>query len=322
VLPKKEQSSQRELASSTDRRFRRFGEQCRFGGAIIDKGILMNLIGKILTLLVFAMSVAFLVLALMVGNTHRNWKDVANENKVKYQEAERYRQLALESQTKKDAQLKAEIAARQQQIAQLYTQREIDKQARDAKEKELAEQLVISQERLQRMSIASDRVQQQDGIIRELQAERKSLIDQVSDRRAEVVAKTTEILELKTKVEDLMARSQDLNAQLARMDKVMKANGLTVESLTDQIPPRIEGIVMKVVDDDIVILSLGTDDGIREGHSFDIYRGDRFVGKAVVSKADYNLSAARVRPEFRQAAVLQGDHVTTKLPGGSGPESN
>jgi hypothetical protein len=291
----------------------------RLVGDITDKGILMNLIGKILTLLVFAMSVAFLVLALMVGNTHRNWKDAARDNKAKFQEAERYRQLALESQTKKDSQLKAEIAARQQQIAQLYTQREIDKQARDAKEKELAEQLVISQERLQRMSIASDRVKQQDEIIRGLQTERKSLIDEVSQKRSEVVAKTTEILELKTKVEDLMTRSQDLNAQLARMDKVMKAKGLTIESLTDQIPPRIEGIVMKVVDDDIVILSLGTDDGIREGHTFDIFRGDRFVGKAVVSKADYNLSAARINREFRQAAVLQGDHVTTKLPGGSAP---
>lgn len=277
----------------------------------------MNLIGKILTLLVFAMSVAFLVLALMVGNTHRNWKRVAEDNKSKAQNAENYRQMALEKQTEKDAQLKAEIAARQQQIAQLYTQREIDKQARDAKEKQLVDELVISQQRLQQMSNAADRVKYQDEIIRGLQTECKSLKDEVSLKRTEVVTRTTEIIELKTKLETLTTRSQDLNAQLARMDKVMKSNGLSVESLTDQIPPRIEGIVMKVVDDDIVILSLGTDDGIREGHSFDIYRGDRFVGKAVVSKADYNLSAARINKEFRQAAVLQGDHVTTKLPGGS-----
>jgi len=291
-------------------------------GTINDKGILMNLIGKILTLLVFAMSVAFLILALMVGNTHRNWKEVAAENRTKAQNAEKYRQMALEKQNEKDAQLKSEIVARQQQIAQLYTQREIDKQARDAKEKQLADELVISQQRLEQMRINVDRVKNQDEIIRGLQAETKSLKDEVTQKRTEVVARTTEIVDLKLQLDALTIRSKDLNAQLARMDKVMKANGLNVESLTDQIPPRIEGIVMKVVDDDIVILSLGTDDGIREGHAFDIYRGDRFVGKAVVSKADYNLSAARIRPEFRQAAVLQGDHVTTKLPGGSGPESN
>lgn len=272
----------------------------------------MNLIGKILTLMVLVMSVAFLVVAIMVGATHRNWKEAAQNNKVVADNARNLLNSAKESQTKKDAQLRAEITSRQQQIAQLATQAESDRQNRDAKEKELAEQLVISQERLQRMSIASDRVKQQDEIIRGLQDERKALIDDVAKKRSEVVTLTTQILELKNQLETLEIMSKDLSAQLARKDKILKANGLSEEMLTSTIPPKIEGIVMKV-QEDIVVISLGTDDGIREGHSFDIFRGDKFVGKAVVSKADYNFSAARIVPEFRQTVVSEGDHVTTKF---------
>ena len=49
------------------------------------KGQSMNLTGKILTFLILFLSVAFLVLAVMVGATHQNWKEVANDNKQKLQ---------------------------------------------------------------------------------------------------------------------------------------------------------------------------------------------------------------------------------------------
>jgi len=45
----------------------------------------------------------------------------------------------------------------------------------------------------------------------------------------------------------------------------------------------------------------------------DIYRNDRFIGKATVTKADYNMSAARIDRNFLQAPVAEGDYVTTKF---------
>ena len=47
----------------------------------------MNLTGKILTFLILFLSVAFLVLAVMVGATHQEWKKIAKENKDKLTEA-------------------------------------------------------------------------------------------------------------------------------------------------------------------------------------------------------------------------------------------
>jgi len=67
------------------------------------------------------------------------------------------------------------------------------------------------------------------------------------------------------------------------------------------------------VSDDVVVVSLGTDDGIRKGHVLDIYRGDRYIGKAVVTIAQFDKSAARISPDFRRDLVQEGDHVTTKF---------
>ena len=42
----------------------------------------MNVAGKILTVLIMLISVCFLVIAVMVGAAHRNWKEVASTNKA------------------------------------------------------------------------------------------------------------------------------------------------------------------------------------------------------------------------------------------------
>ena len=56
----------------------------------------MNLMGKIFTLLIFFMSICFLVIALMVGATHRNWKAIAVE---KNSEAANYKNALVEAKS-------------------------------------------------------------------------------------------------------------------------------------------------------------------------------------------------------------------------------
>ena len=82
----------------------------------------MNLMGKIFTLLIFFMSICFLVIALMVGATHRNWKEIANE---KNSEATLQKSLAEEAKSStldKEKLLASERASRAMQLAQLESQ--------------------------------------------------------------------------------------------------------------------------------------------------------------------------------------------------------
>ena len=105
----------------------------------------------------------------------------------------------------------------------------------------------------------------------------------------------------------------DLVANLAKSKKVLDRNGLTVNSLTDHIVPKLDGLVVKTSSDGLFAISLGTDDGLRVGHELDVYRKDRFVGKGTVIKTETDLAAVRINPDFNLDTVREGDHVTSKF---------
>ena len=82
----------------------------------------MNLMGKIFTLLIFLMSVVFLVVAVMVGASDRNWKQVAAEMNAKAQQAENSLSTIQTSTQKMEQTLERERVARALQLANLESQ--------------------------------------------------------------------------------------------------------------------------------------------------------------------------------------------------------
>lgn len=272
----------------------------------------MNLAGKFLTFLILIMSLVFLVLAVVTGASHQAWKSVAIQNKSIADTKTKLLEELKAQTTIGERLLQNEKVSRQQQLAQLYSELEKERMNRDAKEKELTEQLQLAQARLAAINRAEERLTQQDAEVAQLREQNKLLIDEIAARRLEVTTLTNQAFELRGSLEELKSRSAGISEQLAKSIKVLKANGLTENSLTDGIAPRIESVVMKA-DGELIVISAGTDDGLRIGHEVDIYRGDRFLGKAVISNPEYNMSAARVLAEYRQAVIREGDIVTTKL---------
>lgn len=276
----------------------------------------MNLMGKILTGFILLMSIVFLVLAVMVGASHRNWKEVAAENKT---QAEFYMKLlnsAKEESSQKLRSLELEKVVRQQQLQQLFAQLEIEKNNRDVALKSLSDEKVINAELSTALNRSESRLANQDTEVENLKQSNKRLVDEIALKRTEVVALTNEINQTMAKLQVLESRAQDMSSQLANAQKVLKTVGKTIDSPTYDIPEKVEGVVVQVektADAELLVISLGTDDGIRTGHTMDIYRGNRFIGKAVVSRSDANQSLLKVTPEYRQTAVREGDHVTTKL---------
>ena len=271
----------------------------------------MNLAGKILTFVIFFLSVAFLVLAVMVGNTHQEWKKIANDNKNKVTEARTILTTYKGKSEEIKKTLNAERVARRLQLAQLESQLNAAQEAVEAKEKELRERIVISQRAQEALNNAEKRLNEQDGQIGELRTKNKTLIDDIAAQRQSVVNLTNQIYTLQGEVKELELTNMDLSEQVALRTKVMESKGLSTTELTDHIPPEVEGVVLRTRDN-LIAISVGGDDGVRNGHVFDIYRGDRFIGKAEVTTAKDNMSAARLITEFQQAPVAEGDYVTTK----------
>lgn len=272
----------------------------------------MNLTGKILTFLILFLSVAFLVLAVMVGATHRNWKEVANENKQKLQEARNILNTYKGKSEEINKKLNAERVARRMQLAQLESQLNTARTERDDKEKLLRQELEISESNQEALNNAEKRLTEKDRQVAELRTRNKELVDDIATQRQSVVNLTNQVYTLQGEQDQLKTMLGQKVEELAKRIKVMNAIGVGPDELTDQIPPEVEGVVLRTKDN-LIAISVGSDDGVRSGHIFDVYRGDRFVGKAEVTRSRENMSAARLIPEFLQSPVTEGDYVTTKF---------
>ena len=275
----------------------------------------MNLMGKIFTLLIFFMSICFLVISLMVGASHRNWKAEAAEAKAAETLAKNKLTDAKANTSEKEKLLSAERTARAMQLAQLESQLKTIRENYISKEAQLRKESEISQQRLAELEQAQARIKAQDIEVADLQANNTKLVDDIAIQFSLVRNLTNQTFELKNQIALLTEKQSDLVASLAKTKRVLDRNGLTEDSLTDHIIPKLDGLVVQVNNDGLFAVSLGTDDGLRVGHVMDVYRRDRFVGKGTVVKAQADLSAVRINPDFQLDSVKEGDHVTSKLEG-------
>ncbi len=273
----------------------------------------MNLMGKIFTLLIFFMSICFLVISVMVGASHRNWKQAATEMQAKANQAENIANEAKVSTTEKEKLLAAERVARAGQLANLESGKKMAESALESKEEQLRKESEISQARMQQLEQAEARIKAQDAIVAALKATNKNHVDNIAIQFGLVQNLQNETSELENQITVLTQKEGDMRSKLAKTKRVLNNVGLTEDDLTSHIVPKLDGMVTKLGEDGLFVISLGSDDGIRKGHQLDIYRGRRFVGKGTVIQTKPDLSAVKMNPDFKVDDVREGDHVTSKF---------
>lgn len=90
--------------------------------------------------------------------------------------------------------------------------------------------------------------------------------------------------------------------------------GFNMASIGVQAVPKIDGVI-SAVRGDIVVLSVGRQDNVREGFEFTIYEGDRFIGKVKVESLLDDMSGARVLFTEQGATLKAGQSASTRLAG-------
>lgn len=273
----------------------------------------MTLLGKIFTFLILIMSTAFGVLGMMVYASHRNWKDAAEEIKAKYNENATTLQQA---QVRIDAlklEIKQEKVARAQVISNLYSERD-DLQTQNAslttERNNLRGQATALQERLAQ---ASASVLQLDAQNLKLREEKIKLIESIQFQQRQVVRLIDEIHQTDYMKETLRERSEQLARDIADMNRVLVAFDLNKDSLTDHIPPSIDAKITSVSNKKkgLVQISIGANDGMKEGHELDVVRGTVYVGRMKLTYVDANTSGGVMI--LTEAPVRVDDKVTTKM---------
>ena len=279
----------------------------------------MNLVGKIMIVLILVMSILFMGFALAVYSTHQNWRDLVDgpnglkvQNQRLSQEKDQLENLVAEANNK----LAFERAARREALANLVTRENQKNQQLLAREQQYADLQSQHRQALETVNTAQT-------TLNALKEEVQTLRDANRKARQErneafMLAKqlTDDINRGQGDLRLMKMRNSELVQTVSRQGLVLDRNGLNEFSPVDNIAPHVEGQVTRVVDG-LVEVSIGSDEGLQEGHTLRVFRINGKVGAylANIEIVDTNSDRAvgRIVPGTREGIIRKGDRVATKI---------
>ncbi len=283
----------------------------------------MTLLGKVFTVLIFVFSVVFFCFSLAVNASHNNWRDaVIDPNKGFQAQVNRLKagnQQLNESLQKALSEMAAEQAARRASLAALQTQLDAISEQLAQKTTELAGMQATNTQLSQTLSATQTELQR---VTNENVAVKQQLDATVDDRnqsQRKVATLTDEVNSKRVLVETLQKKEKDMTEREtlleARLDNALNALASAgISETPDDAPPRdLRGVVTAVGQNGLIEISLGRDDGLREGHQLEVYRGSQYLGRIEIRRTQDDKAIGQILPNFRKGYIQQGDNVSSKL---------
>ena len=279
----------------------------------------MNLLGKIFVVLITVLSIVFMTLAMMVYATHKNWRDVVkgpNGLEAKLAQATTEYSQLQNQYNRLESQLKAESEAALQQVRKLESERVALVERGAAIQTELDEE-----RRTRRDHTAAVAATQQNN--ERLAEEVGNLRDDIRNNQqardtafATSLQATEELHQVKGQFDTALERTRQLTSQVADYRTVMDSSGIDPNTDPNAVVPRVNGLVSQVKQTagaQLVEVTIGSDDGLKQGHTAEVYRGDKYLGRVEIIKTSPDRSVGRVDRRFQQGQILEGDRVATRL---------
>ena len=93
-------------------------------------------------------------------------------------------------------------------------------------------------------------------------------------------------------------------------------SGLDPNTPPDAVVPTVDGLVSQVrqaAGAQLVEVTIGADDGLKQGNTVEVYRGGRYLGRVEIIKTSPDRAVGRVDRRFQQGQIQEGDRVATRL---------
>ena len=276
-------------------------------------------VAKILGFIVAVAAIAFAAASfVMVSNTtdyRTRWTDEKAEHaKTKSAWAEDKADLTQQLQQAKEAQDEAERQqkAKQDELAGL-----------EVRYKNLEVRCNSSEKRNQELTAAVNKIN--DTLSRQAQeiaTLRKEKEDQRLACEAAIRAKEKAEDNLTSCQEDLSIERQK-NAQLTKnLDVATGRVSAYIEAAPEVVVhadrpemPDVGGKVLRVDNTKgIVLVSVGSDDGVQENFSFEVFRPGQYVGRVWVMEVYEERAICRIDSTMTKTLIMENDPVSTRLP--------
>jgi len=276
----------------------------------------MNLLGKILTGVITIAAVMLLLVSMMVYATHKNWKTSYDTLKIQLSEAKNQNQQLQSKYDSLDSQLQAEVEASQQDVRKLESERvQLIAQSRLI-QKQLDS--LLTEHRSNTAAVASTQANNQE-LTKEVASLRVALRENQQKRDeafAAMVRATDDVHQAQGRLSTLVERNGQLTQEVALKSSLLLENGFDPTATLDAVVPQVRGLVSAMrrnASGQLIELTVGADDGLRKGQTVEIFRGERYLGRAEIMRTEPDRAVGRILRKYQQGQIQKGDHVATKL---------
>lgn len=276
----------------------------------------MSFLGKILTGVICIVSLFMMWVSILVYATHKNWKDEADKLKGQLSQATA-NNGELESRLQRlQTTLEAEAKNLERKVAQLEAERETLVALNDNVQKDLDQ--LRQKQRANTAAVASTQANNE-----KLTAEVESLRNLNREHQEKrdsafrtMIAATDELHQAKGRLDSLQERNAQLVTELGQKRVLLNENGINPDTEPGSVVPRVRGEVFATRRNagiQLIEVSIGSDDGLKPGHTVEVFRGDRYLGRAEILTTEPDRAVGRVMRRFQKGQIQEGDNVATKL---------
>lgn len=279
----------------------------------------MSDLGKLFTLIILVLSVAFFTLSVAVNGSHMNYREktaqIEQENTSLNQTVTNLKNSLEQGQTL----LAQEQAARRSALAALQTQNSSQSDTLAQREAELRstlsqntillQTLEQTQNELKRVTAENDNIRKQIA----------STLEDRNDLRRRIVSTTDQLYSLESTHADLKDQTKSLQDELTILEarknaaiSMLAAAGLP-ENPEDTPPENVKGVITAISGKELVEISLGKDDGLRVGHQLEVYRGSQYLGRIVIKRVNDDSAVGEILAGFRRGFIQPNDTVASKI---------
>lgn len=273
----------------------------------------MKILGWAFTVAILCASIAVMITAMLVYATHTNWRTAYEQLNATLQTERAKNTDLVSSYLRQISLLEAERDAARLDVGKLETERlqlegekellqtELDKAA-DEKARLLA--TVTSTEENNRL--LSEEVAKLRESIRTAQQKRDDLF-------ATTLKATTDLHTTAGQLNQVKERNAQLVQDLAKRTALLDDHG--IDPAAESVP-NVRGVVAatkRTAGKQLIEISIGADDGIKKNQTVEIFRGDRYLGRAVIIETNPDRAVGQVIREFQQGPIQEGDDVATQL---------
>jgi cell wall-associated NlpC family hydrolase len=278
----------------------------------------MTFLGRVFTIVILVCSVAFFVAALLANASHMNYKEKLVLLRSQVDSLNKTIQATKTANEKLQTSLSQEQIARRAALAALQTQLDLSSSQLAEANKKLSDLNSVNTMQNQNLSQTIDRLKATQSQNEAYKMEIDKVITDRNSVRIAVIKLTDELNSLKSIESDLVDQVKQLQDSSTMFEALSDTRGSALKSVglsdVDDVPPAdLRGEVLAVNSNQLVEISLGRDDGLREGHTLEIYRGAQYLGRVQISKTQDDKSIGKILASFRKGYIQAGDKVASKV---------